>query len=70
MDYSSLWPPPWRAPKQTGITGRISDSTGGVIVSAVVTATESGGAKVSTVTNAQGIYQFAGIRAADYKLAI
>ena len=54
--------------QQTGVTGRVTDGTGAVLVNARVVATESGGAKTATATNEQGIYQFAAIRAADYRL--
>ncbi|HEY1497859.1 MAG TPA: TonB-dependent receptor [Candidatus Solibacter sp.] len=56
--------------QQTGISGRVSDSSGGVIVSARVTLSEEGGAKLSTITNNLGIYQFPSLRAASYLLRV
>ena len=54
--------------QQTGISGRITDGTGAVIINAIIFATEAEGGKASVVTNSQGIYQFAAIPAANYKL--
>jgi hypothetical protein len=56
--------------QQTGISGRVIDSSGGVIVTARVTLSEEGGAKLSTITNQQGIYQFPSLRAAGYVLRV
>ena len=54
--------------QQTAITGRITDSSGAIIVNARVVAAESDGAKLATLSNEQGIYQFPSLRGADYVL--
>lgn len=56
--------------QQTGISGRIADSSGGVIVSARVTLSEEGGAKLSALANQQGVHQFPSLRAASYLLRV
>jgi hypothetical protein len=50
----------------TGISGRVTDPSGGVIGNVAVTATGAEGRKLSTITNAQGLFQFPTLRAATY----
>jgi hypothetical protein len=54
--------------QQTGITGRISDSSSAVISGVKVSATGEDGAMFSTLTNAQGAYQFPTLRAERYTI--
>src|SRR5580658_3134115 len=54
--------------QQTGISGRVSDPSSAMVASVAVSATAEDGTKVSTITNATGLYQFPGIRAGDYRL--
>lgn len=56
--------------QETAISGRITDSTGAVIMNASVSATADGGGKLSTVTNSQGLYQFPALRGAKYVLRV
>ncbi len=56
------------AAQQTGITGRVTDPSNATIANAVVKATGDDGSQFSTTTNAQGLYQFPALRAAQYKL--
>ena len=52
--------------QQTGITGRVTDPSGAVVATAVVTATGEDNEKSATVTNTLGIYQFPSLRAGKY----
>jgi len=52
--------------QQTGISGRITDPSAASIDAAVVTATADDGAKIKTISNSQGLYQFPTLRAAKY----
>ncbi len=52
--------------QQTAISGRITDPTAASIDAAVVTATADDGARIKTISNSQGIYQFPALRAAKY----
>jgi len=54
--------------QQTGISGRVGESSNAVIPNVAVTVTGEDGTKLSTVTNATGLYQFPGLRAGTYKL--
>ena len=54
--------------QQTAITGRVTDPSGAVIVSAKVAATGEDGSKFSTITTNEGRYQFPAVRAATYVL--
>ncbi len=54
--------------QQTGITGRVTDPSNATVAGAIVTATGEDGAKVATLTNQLGIYQFPALRAASYVL--
>ncbi|HEY3940785.1 MAG TPA: TonB-dependent receptor [Bryobacteraceae bacterium] len=54
--------------QQTGISGRVSDPSNLVIANVRVTATGQDATKVSTLTNATGLYQFPTLRAATYVL--
>jgi hypothetical protein len=56
--------------QQTGITGRITDPSSASIVDAMVTVTGDDGSRFSTVTNAQGLYQFPSLRAAMYVVRV
>lgn len=66
--FGGLTLAPLAQAQQTGISGRVTDSSGGVVVSVRVQISETGGAKISTLTNQQGIYQFPSLRGADYVL--
>jgi hypothetical protein len=52
--------------QQTGISGRITDPSAASIETAIVTATADDGAKIKTISNSQGMYQFPALRAATY----
>ena len=54
--------------QQTSITGHLSDPSNAVLANAAVIATSDDGTKIQTVTNAQGLYQIPGVRAAKYVL--
>lgn len=54
--------------QQTSITGRVTDPTNAIVANAVVLAAEEDGTKLSTHTNAQGIYQLPALRAGKYVL--
>lgn len=54
--------------QQTGVTGRVTDTSGAVVAGAIVSATELDGTKRSTLTNKEGVYQFPILRAASYVL--
>jgi hypothetical protein len=54
--------------QQTGISGRVSDPSTAVVAGVVVTATLEDGTRVTTTSNATGLYQFPGLRAGTYKL--
>lgn len=54
--------------QQTGIGGRVSEATGAVIPSVMVSATGEDGTKSSTMTNPTGLYQFPGLRAGNYRV--
>lgn len=56
--------------QQTGISGRVTDPTNASIVAAVVSATGEDGAKASTLTNVQGLYQFPALRGQRYVLRV
>ncbi len=56
--------------QQTGLTGRVSDPSSATVVGALVSATADDGTKSSTTTNADGLYQFPGVRAGTYTLRI
>ena len=52
--------------QQTGITGRVTDPSAGLIATARITATGDDGTKLLTTTNAQGLYQLPALRAGMY----
>jgi hypothetical protein len=52
--------------QQTGISGRVTDPSAASIDAAVVTATADDGARIKTISNSQGLYQFPALRAAKY----
>src|ERR1017187_7138265 len=52
--------------QQTGISGRITDPSAASIETGIVTATADDGARIKTVSNSQGMYQFPALRAAKY----
>src|ERR1700752_1291727 len=54
--------------QQTGISGRVTDPSKASIADGVVKATGDDGSKFATTTNAQGMYQFPALRAAQYVL--
>ncbi len=54
--------------QQTGIGGHVTDPSSANIATAKVTATGDDGSSFSTVTNAQGLYQFPSLRAQKYVL--
>jgi hypothetical protein len=54
--------------QQTGITGRVTDPSSALVANVTVTATAEDGTKVTAATNADGLYQFPGLRAGDYRL--
>ncbi len=54
--------------QQTGIGGHITDPSSASIATVKVTATGDDGSSFSTVTNAQGLYQFPALRAQKYVL--
>jgi hypothetical protein len=54
--------------QQTGITGRVSDPSNAVVAGVTVTATAEDGTKVTTTSNATGLYQIPGLRAGNYRL--
>jgi len=55
--------------KPTGsLQGQITDEFGGAIVSAAVTLSDERGVKTSSVSNGDGMYTFAGLRAGKYIL--
>lgn len=54
--------------QSTGIAGRVTDPSGATVVGAVVKLTGPEGPPQSTLTNKDGLYQFAGVRAATYLL--
>ena len=56
--------------QQTGIGGRVTDPSSASITDAVVSATSDDGTKISTRTNADGLYQFPGLLARAYRLRI
>lgn len=57
--------------QQTSISGKVSDSSGAVVVGASVTATRTdGGPGYKTSTNAGGVYQIPSIAASDYIVGI
>jgi hypothetical protein len=56
--------------QQTGITGRIADPSGASVAGARVSVTTDDGSKSSTLTNAQGAYQFPALRADQYVLRV
>ena len=49
--------------QQTGITGRVTDPSAGLIATVHITATADDGSKVQTTTNSQGLYQLPALRA-------
>jgi hypothetical protein len=54
--------------QETGISGRVIDPTNAVLVDAKVSVAAVDGAKVATLTNGQGLYQFPSLRATQYVL--
>lgn len=56
--------------QQTGITGKVTDPSGSVLVGAIVEAAQSGGAKFEATTNSQGIYVFPALTATDYVITV
>jgi hypothetical protein len=56
------------AAQQTGISGRVVEPSNAVIPNVAVTATGEDGTKLTTLTNATGLYQFPGLRAGTYRL--
>ena len=54
--------------QSTSVQGVVTDTSGGILVSAKVTITEAGGARSATITNEQGIYLFPALRGADYRV--
>ena len=54
--------------QQTGVSGKLTDSSGATIAGAAVSATGSDGNKASTMTNAQGLYQLPALRAGSFVL--
>ena len=54
--------------QQTAISGRITDPTGAVVVTARISATGEDGSRFSTVATNDGRYQFPALRAAQYVL--
>jgi hypothetical protein len=54
--------------QQTGISGGVSDPSGATVAGAKVSVTAEDGTKAATVTNAEGLYQFPGLRAGTYRL--
>ena len=54
--------------QETGISGRVGDPSNALIANVSVTATGEDGTKVTTTTNATGLYQFPGLRAGNYRL--
>lgn len=56
--------------QQTGITGTITDPSGGAVQSVAVSATGADGSKVTATTNAEGLYQLPALRAQSYVLRL
>jgi Carboxypeptidase regulatory-like domain/TonB dependent receptor len=54
--------------QQTGINGRLTDPSNATVAGALVTAAGGDSSKFATTTNAQGVYQFPALRAAQYTL--
>jgi hypothetical protein len=54
--------------QQTGISGRLTDPSSATLTNAIVSVRGDDGAKLETITNAQGIYQFPSLRAGKYVL--
>ena len=52
--------------QQTGITGRVTDPSKGIISNVSVLATGADGSKFTTLTNSEGFYSFPSLRAAAY----
>ncbi len=61
--------PAWA--QQTGISGTVTDTSGGVLALAKATVSDrQTGTSLSTVTNPQGIYSFPSLLASDYTLRL
>jgi hypothetical protein len=54
--------------QQTGIAGRVTDPSSATVTGVVVSATGEDGTKSTTASNADGLYQFPGLRAGSYRL--
>ena len=54
--------------QETGISGRVIDPTNAVIADAKVSVVALDGAKLATLSNGQGLYQFPSLRATQYVL--
>ena len=54
--------------QETGVSGRVLDATSATIANAIVTAAAEDGARISTITNGQGFYQFPTLRGARYTI--
>ncbi len=57
--------------QQTGVSGRLTDQSGAVVVSAIVRIADTkSGAQVATLSNDQGLYTFPTLLASEYKLRV
>ncbi len=57
--------------QQTGVSGRLTDQSGAVVVSAIVKIADTkSGAQVATLSNDQGLYTFPTLLASEYKLRV